>query len=1695
MNMDKWNYLKRQRKNNLYSSLRNRFASVLSLSGCFMCQSVHIFKTFHKNFAFLSMCVLAICLIRPPLSAAASPLLSLQEQYGLTPHSITYEGPIGVKLPSGKLFIRYEAIRFGPSPFPLTLELCYDPESTSLNRVSPGWSLGGTPWHGYDVNWKATWGDNNRIIGKKSDGGKRISYLYDSQGRLADVMTNAGLGWEVIYDSQGRVQYIRDTIGREFKLNYSRGGDLSSVEFPNGKKSAYRYDKKGRIKGIGGPDGLSAQVSYDFKDRVATINGPTELNIKYEEHNDHYGVETNRKNGPERTYRFEKSQKWISVAITGGPEITYRYDELGRLIELADSLGRVETFRYDAAGNLIEHKNVAGEKTKIDYEGRSPIKITSPAGVITQIQYDEKGRRVRESDGLSRQQTWTYDESGRVLSHFSNGLGTVQFEYSQEGHLIKETRPNGLVIRHRYDNQGRWIGSDNGLFSYDFGLSDESFLKRVSLNGVDHSIYKYDLLGRITDYTWLGRRFEYKWNDLSRLTQVTDPSGTVTQYHYQENGGLTQMAPEGSIPRFFKMDVLGRVICKDIGVSKTQIQYDRAGRPVRITNGRGQEIQFENDPMDRLTKITGSDGAGGSLTYDTLGNLIKLMSPGFEQNFKYDKYGNVVEIRDTRLSEPVGFEYDNADRRTAIIIPGKGRIAYEYDTSDRLQSIRDISGREIKLIYGPNFQRKAVFYPNGVIVSYDHDAAGRMTGIRVEGPKGKLLAQIGYEYDRFGQPVREQDTKGRGWMIYLDRDGQVASIADGAGKITRLSYDERGNLLKAGPLSWAYDTSNRLVSTDKELFLYDKDGNLSIRQSHTRFNYKWDSLNRLIRIEAVEGGPISYQYDLLDRRVSKKVGNRETHFFNDNYDVLFEFDANKEIKKLFFLGNEIDELFGALIGGEIFYIIQDGMRNVRWITDVHGTLVGEFNCGLWGDVEGDDSTLTKIGYGYRGREYDAEAGLYYFRARYYDPRLRRFISVDPDSGSVDIPVTMHPYLFLRNNPVLFNDPFGTREKWKSPFTKLIELPGRVLRGGYEITKDALKAGYDALVRAGCTTREFTRDPKKFTKDTVKKYANKAVDTGLDVVTGAGRRLTSSGRVVGGGLDEVIRKDKGYQQLYEEKREGVKVLEETVKQISDKFVPQTKLIRDATKAGSNPNDRERMKEIIKVYSEADKALGEKLLELLKKPVNAFTKSELERVLKDRYKPNLIADGDLRYLAEKQIIPRIADKAIKGAENLGKAIGAEKEKPKKGDLAAVVMAQKRSEDEAKRRAEEQARKSTEEEARKMAEEEARQKAIDDAVSKALGKKDAEDIAAKAEKPDEPPIPTEPPKPPETPEKPLLPRDEDGKNAGVSGRGLNSKEIEQIKKQYGADEVIGEPGNFHIFKNGKWIRPEEVKDSTVSEKGQDRVKSEDKKLPVDDDPTKDSLYASAQNLLEAKQFDRSGQQHIDYGPKPDRSGSDLSKKLEDMQTSLVESKKKKHKDSSPKSSKKTKPGNKVRPGKDFKCQSNQDCWTKYGSNQYYCNKGKGKCIKCPNGMHGKKDGTAECCSDEPETAKKEEKSEDKPGGKMSGKYEYSCEVPESERGKGMGVSGLGRVVYGDFEMTIHSDRKVTGSLRGYFLNDTNAYVSNITGSVDAAGNLHAVESRDGLVFKGIVSTTPKLSGSGNIISPKDMSPYVCKSWWRSR
>jgi RHS repeat-associated protein len=94
-------------------------------------------------------------------------------------------------------------------------------------------------------------------------------------------------------------------------------------------------------------------------------------------------------------------------------------------------------------------------------------------------------------------------------------------------------------------------------------------------------------------------------------------------------------------------------------------------------------------------------------------------------------------------------------------------------------------------------------------------------------------------------------------------------------------------------------------------------------------------------------------------------------------------------------------------------------------------------------VEIQDSQAGNI-YGFTGREFDSESHLYYYRARYYDPSLGRFLTADPigfASGDTNF------YRYVLNNPNIYKDPSG----------KIITIGAIILVGiAIEIISDGIK---------------------------------------------------------------------------------------------------------------------------------------------------------------------------------------------------------------------------------------------------------------------------------------------------------------------------------------------------------------------------------------------------------------------------------------------------------------------------------------------------------------------------------------------------------------------------------------------------------------------------------------------------------------
>jgi len=132
-------------------------------------------------------------------------------------------------------------------------------------------------------------------------------------------------------------------------------------------------------------------------------------------------------------------------------------------------------------------------------------------------------------------------------------------------------------------------------------------------------------------------------------------------------------------------------------------------------------------------------------------------------------------------------------------------------------------------------------------------------------------------------------------------------------------------------------------------------------------------------------------YDYLGNRVRKTANGTESIYLYNGEDIVKEATGGIDTNYLHGIG--IDEPVMMDRAGAEYYYFRDGLGSIREMTDSGGTVQDSHNYGAWGEVRNQTQVLNNI-YGYTGREF-SEDGLYFYRARYLEPNLGRFISEDP----------------------------------------------------------------------------------------------------------------------------------------------------------------------------------------------------------------------------------------------------------------------------------------------------------------------------------------------------------------------------------------------------------------------------------------------------------------------------------------------------------------------------------------------------------------------------------------------------------------------------------------------------------------------------------------------------------------------------
>lgn len=144
-----------------------------------------------------------------------------------------------------------------------------------------------------------------------------------------------------------------------------------------------------------------------------------------------------------------------------------------------------------------------------------------------------------------------------------------------------------------------------------------------------------------------------------------------------------------------------------------------------------------------------------------------------------------------------------------------------------------------------------------------------------------------------------------------------------------------------------------------------------------------------------------------------------TNYLYDGTKLAAEVDNAGNVLAKYTQSKGIDKPLAQLRSGTVSYYEQDGLGSVTSLSNSAGTVVETYAYDSYGKLTASTGTLVNP-FQYTGREFDSETGIYYYRARYFDPSAGRFLSQDPIrfGGGANF------YAYTRNNPVVRTDPFG-----------------------------------------------------------------------------------------------------------------------------------------------------------------------------------------------------------------------------------------------------------------------------------------------------------------------------------------------------------------------------------------------------------------------------------------------------------------------------------------------------------------------------------------------------------------------------------------------------------------------------------------------------------------------------------------------
>lgn len=796
-------------------------------------------------------------------------------------------------------------------------------------------------------------------------GGDRIvKYTYDSYGLYPLSISEA-------YDGGiSNTRYIYD---------YIMGNVLVEI-LPDNSYTEYTYYSDGRVKFI-----ISPLTQY--------TNGRSFYTI--ERHNygsnymvEGYGTET-------QTFDMEQIIKYYVFTDTGA-SIPYSFD----------------LNFYDAVGNLKQNQ-----------QGYFKENNTSTAYLrsTTQYYYDSYDRLVKTVDSENHSTIYTYDGFDRPLTIADCENNIYSYTYNSVQNKV-DLSLNGITE-----------STDRHLMTQYFDLYGNVTENVVYPNNSSQTLsetYEYDLNNNTISYTDAnGNKTEYLYDAANRLKETKLPNGVKAISSYsafnepafekifdsdgaERSARITYRNEKGDLNiRFlnydrksadtdgYSSDTKGRITSVREGENNFSYTYDESDHPIILTSGNSAIHRSYNWFGEVAAASTDGNTPEVRYDYDILGNLgTKSQNDDYVISYVYSTIGNI----------------------TQSIMPSSRTESYTYTANGNLDTIVS-DNKTFDYDYYDTGYVKSITYPNGLKTTYNYDNINRVTSMTTTKDTTTINTLL-YEYDSNGNVVSETRNGAETTYTYDSLD-RLLSVTYSDGSSVTYEYDALNNRTKetysnGDVKDYVYDAKYQLKEIKlngqvTDTFTYNESGAVVTHNDKTYTYNEWD------RMSGYSDGTntYTYKYDANGIRTQK---NDKQYIIDINNNVVAETDGTGAITDEVLWGHQP---LARKANGSWYYYIYNAHRDVVGLVNESGAVVNTYEYTPWGEIRNETETVDNP-IKYAGEYYDDELDMFYLRARYYNPQIGRFTSLDIEEGEISNPLDMNRYVYCRNNPIKYVDPTG-----------------------------------------------------------------------------------------------------------------------------------------------------------------------------------------------------------------------------------------------------------------------------------------------------------------------------------------------------------------------------------------------------------------------------------------------------------------------------------------------------------------------------------------------------------------------------------------------------------------------------------------------------------------------------------------------